>query len=348
MYLKLKKRQIMKNEFPIVGMISISILGVFGLALICLSGIFTIKDYDMLYDCIYKYGTIIIFGMFFLIISLYCWLLFFLNFILPPKKKVLYLYKKENNIAYFKNKKGKKLNCKINKKNLEVNNYYYVLKTQNYIYEILEKTNENWIPKEKKSYFLNFYSPIGNFKGIFLLPIFYVMVLPGLLSILMSEGYQKIYGVIYSIVPIYIITYDLIYKIKLKKSNGNEIDKTKLKKSYVILKNTILIIFVCILCAIPLNILFRLSSLVSKIKFLPVIFCVLCTIGIVFSKIFQRPQLEKLFYKGYVIIFLMYWFGFILFATVGIVEQEKNLLFALFTVPFWLVGFFVLYKCLKK
>lgn len=52
----------------------------------------------------------------------------------------------------------------------------------------------------------------------------------------MSKGEQKIFGIIFSIVPIYIIMYDLIYKIKLKKSSNNEVDDTNLLKSYLTLK----------------------------------------------------------------------------------------------------------------
>lgn len=49
----------------------------------------------------------------------------------------------------------------------------------------------------------------------------------------MSKGEQKIFGIIFSILPIYIIMYDLIYKIKLKKSSNNEVDDINLLKSYL-------------------------------------------------------------------------------------------------------------------
>lgn len=72
--------------------------------------------------------------------------------------------------------------------------------------------------KEKKSYWLNLYSPFGNFENICLLPIVYVILLPGILSLFISKGYQKLYGLVYSAFPIFIIIYDLFYKIKLRKS----------------------------------------------------------------------------------------------------------------------------------
>ena len=125
---------------------------------------------------------------------------------------------------------------------------------------MLEECNETFddlIPKEKKSYWLNFYSPIGNFEEILLLPIIYVMLLPGILSFIMSKGYQKIYGLIFSAIPLYVIIYDLIYKIKLKKSNTNIIDETNFLKTYEIIKKIIYIIVIIILCIICITIFFK-------------------------------------------------------------------------------------------
>lgn len=108
---------------------------------------------------------------------------------------------------------------------------------------------------------------MGNFENLFLLPIVYIILLPGVLSILMPNGYQNIYGVIFSVVPLYAIIYDFIYKIKLKQSNDKEIDETKFIKSYEILKKSISIITVCIVCAILLNVFFKLSDMTSKLFF---------------------------------------------------------------------------------
>ena len=185
--------------------------------MVLLSGIFDVKNSNMLYDCISKNGLMVIFGAFFFFCFLYILKAFFLNIIIKPKKKILYLYKDENNYAYFLDNKGKKYfygECEN-----EENCYYYVLKTRDYIYGILEKTNEDWTPKEKKSYWLTFYSPIGDFENLLLLPIIYVMLLPAILSFLMSKGYIKIYGIMFGIVPVYLIVYDLIHKINSNKGN---------------------------------------------------------------------------------------------------------------------------------
>lgn len=348
MNLDLKRKEIRQMYFSTRGLIVISILGTIGLLMIYFSGIFAIEDSNMLYECMSKNGMFIIFGMFFFGISLYCWISFFLNIILPPKSEMLYLNKIDDREALFLNKKGKIFNYNIDKNNLEEHSYYLVLKTHNYIYKILEKTNDNWIPKEKKSYWLNYYSPMGNFENMFLLPIVYVILLPGLLSFLMSKGYQKIYGAIVSIVPLYAIVYDLIYKIKLRQSDDKELDETNFVKSYEILKNSILIIAVSIMVAILLTAFFKLSDSTSKLIFLPFMGCGLCTFGLVISRVFKIYQLEKAFYKGYVIIFLTYWFGFILFCTIRIIKQEGNYMYVLFSIPFLIFGVFVFYKYIIK
>ena len=348
MDINLIRKRIRNNYFSTGGLIIITILGIIGLLMVYFCGIFDIEDSNMLYECISKNGMMIIFGVFFFAVSLYCWILFFLNIILPPKKEVVFLNKIDKGVAIFLNKKGKSFNYRTDQSDLQENSYYYVFKTHNYIYKILEKTDDCWVPKEKKSYWLNYYSPMGNFENIFLLPIVYVILLPGLLSFLMSKGYQKIYGVIFSIVPLYAITYDLIYKIKLRKSDAKEIDETNFIKSYEVLQNSISIIGVSVVVVILLNIFLKLSDQTSKLIFLPFMCCGLCTFGLVLAKVFKNYKLESVFLKGYVIIFLTYWFGFLSFWTFGIIKQEGNYLYALFSIPFWIFGVFAFYKYIIK
>ncbi len=348
MNLKIEKDEIKRQYYSSGSLIIISILGFVGILLIYYSGIFSIKDMNLLYDCISKNGAMIIFGAFFFGISLYCWIMFFLNFIVSPQKEILYLYKNEKNEMYFISKKGKKFEYNFNDKSIEENTYYLVLKTKDYIYEIIEKTNDNWIPNEKKNYWMNLYSPAGNFENIIILPVIYVMLLICTLSFFMSKGYQKIYGVVISIIPLYVIIYDLIYKIKLKQADYKEIDERKIFKSYEILQNSITIIGSIIILAIFIFIFLKMSDLTSKLIFLPFLGCGLCTFGAVTARAFNKYQLEKVFYKGYVIIFLIYWFGFISFFTVEFVKQEGNIYCSLFTLPFWIAGLLVLYKKVIK
>ena len=348
MDIKIIRGEIRRKYFSTYVLVIISILGIIGMLMIYFSGVFIIEDLNMLYECVSKNGIVIIFGVFFFCISLYCWGVFFLNIIISPKKEILYLCKNENNKIFFIDKKGKRYEYDIDKNNFEENNYYYVLKTHNYICKVFEKTSENWIPKEKKSYWLNCYSPMGNFEDIFLLPIVYVILFPCLLSFFMAKGYQKIYGVIFSIVPFYAIIYDLIYKIKLKQNNNKEIDETNFIKSYDIIKNSISIIAVIIMCTVLTNIFFSCSDFTSKLIFLPLYLCGLCSAGLIISKIFDSYILEKLFFKVYIVIFLIYWFVCISFFTIRIIKQEVNYIYALFSIPFWIAGLYAIYKYFIK
>ena len=171
------------------------------------------------------------------------------------------------------------------------------MKTHDYIYEILERTLETWDAKEKKSYWLNCYLPIGKFENIILLPIVYVILLPGVLSILMSNGEQMIYGVIYSIVPLYFILYDWAYKMRLKKSQDIELDTTNSIKSLEILKAVILIII--------FGMMLKQYAWMSTLIALPISIIILCVVGAVLSRALQINNMEKMFYKICIIIFLI-------------------------------------------
>lgn len=348
MNLKSKRKKISEFFSTIGALLFVIVLGGFGLMMLHHSGVFNVRDVDMLYECVFKDGDSLIFGIFLFLVSLYLFVFILSDLFLPPKKEIFYLKEFDDDSAIFLSKKGKKFYYKIDQKKLKEKSYYYVLKKQEYITEVLESTKETWIPKEKKSYWMNYYSPAGNLEDCFLLPIVYVILLPGILSIIMSEGSQKIYGIIYSIVPFYMIMYDLIYKIKLKKSNGKEIDETYFIKFYEILVSSIIIIIISVMCIMIVTVFLKLSDLTSKLIILPFVGCALCTLGLNISKIFENQQWEKIFYKGYVIIFLIYLFGFLLFWTIGIIKQEGNYSYILFSIPFWIAGFFILYKYIIK
>ena len=344
MNLKEKRRRIRKKYFSIPGLIIINILGFVGIVLIYFSGIFNVENLNMAYDY-YVCGIMIILGLFFFGLFLYFWVLFFLNIILNPKKEVLYLSKVESGKTYFINNKGKKFVYDYcNKKE---NCYYYVLKTHNYIYSILEEYNglpNNWTAMKKKSYWINLYSPIGNFEDMFLLPIVYFILLISLLTIFIFKGQHKIYGLIFGAVPFYLIVYDIIYKIKLNHSNNNQIDETKFLKSYEIFKSGTSVAIVGIFSIIFIDKIFELIDFKSKLVLLPFLGCVFSSIGFVLTKVFKQHRLQMLFSKCCVIVFLICWFGFLVFWTTTMFEQDGGYLYTLLSVPFWILGGYIIYK----
>lgn len=211
-----------------------------------------------------------------------------------------------------------------------------------------KKLNENLNVNKKRSYWFNFYSPVGNYENIIILPIIYIILLHGLISFYMSDGFNKIYGLVFSVIPIYIIIYDYIYKLKLKKSNNTAIDETNFIKSYDIFFKTTSTFVICIVCIVFFKIFFSLSDFISKLFFLPFLGCGLCTCGIILSTLFEKKKLRKIFFNGYTIIFLTYYFSFITFFTIKIAKQEGSYLYSLYTVPFWIIGFYLIYKYIIK
>ena len=295
------------SEFPWQAMLIVSCLGLIGILMLFISGCFNIKNYDELYMCFSDYGLAIIFGMFFVGVSIYCWILFFRNVVLKPKKVTLYLLGVEDSKIKFIDKKGKVfLFYNFNTNIIDVGKYYYVLKTHNSIKEILNESYETFkVVKEKKSYWLNFYSPIGNFEDMLLLPILYIILLPGILSIIMSDGFTKIYGIIYSIFPFLILIYDFIYKYKLN-NNKDEIDNIKILKFYALFLDVIKIIAVVVINVGLLYIYINTFDYISKFIILPFCLCSLCVFGDVISKILNNNSMVKFFNKCYIFMFILY------------------------------------------
>ena len=177
-----------------------------------ISGVFAVSNFEELYDCIYYSGFEIIVGLFFIFVCVYCYFTYIVNVIFKPWNDVVYLYKGKD-YNYFIDKRGRKIKYGDNTDLIE-NKYYHVLRTKDCIYFVYNEAFETWIPKEKKSFWLTWYSPAGLFEDIFLLPIVYVGFLPGVFSVLMSEGFDKIWGIIFSAIPGYLVFYDIYFKIK--------------------------------------------------------------------------------------------------------------------------------------
>lgn len=204
------------NTYSWQGLLIVTVLLLAGIIILLCTGIHHVTNFNQLYYYFYVHGFTAIISMFFVLVGLYCWYLFFTNIIIKPKEEIMYLCDFEGeDLCSFVDKKGKKYFYES--KDLDLYKFYLVLKTKDKIDKIIGISIENFeIPKEKQSYWLNLYLQGKYFENIFLLPIVYVLFLPGLLSFIMSKGFQKIYGALFMTVPLYVIINDLIYKIKNK------------------------------------------------------------------------------------------------------------------------------------
>lgn len=175
-------------------------------------------------------GMEVIFFAFFIVVGIYCWYSYFQNVVRKPKEDILYLKEIYNeNVLLFVDPKGNVLmktvrfNMFDKKKSItfEEGKYYKVLRHKNTVAKIIGLSSKKFVAnKVKQSYWLNWYSPMGAFENIMLLPILYVIAAPGVISIFLSEGFDKIWGLLYSAFPVYLIIYDAIYKMKDRNKNS--------------------------------------------------------------------------------------------------------------------------------
>lgn len=296
MDLKKWRKQIMESYFPVGGLIIASFLGIFGFCFIMLSEIYKVRSLEKLYQIISNNGFVLIVMTFFFIIAIVIWIAFIQNILVKPKKDILFLYK-SGNTKYFLDRKGKKYdNYECDKKEYK---YYYVLKTRDYVYEVLQESldsENNFEPIEKLSYWRNLYLPFGKFEDVVLLPIFYIIFLPALLSFLMSKGSTKLVGIFLMLGPGFFIVYDLIYKIKRKKvinkiliepdsfekkerldniNNEKELVNMgkKVSKGIIILEDALKVIFSLVFVGFTIWVFVKGADLITRLAIIPFFIC---------------------------------------------------------------------------
>lgn len=321
--------------------------------------------YDNFYKYIYKNGIPFIFSLFFIGVGIYCWTFVFSK----DKEDILYLKNYEDNDCIFIDKKGKVY--RYYPKDFEVGSFYKVLRRNSQLVQVIEKTDKKFeILKPKESFWLNMYTPFGNFKNIMLLPIIYVVALPGFLSFIMSKGFQKIFGIIFMAVPIFLIVYDIVYKIKKNKisnkieqikdknikdeelSNIDESEellemKTKSLNIGTLFYNGFQIFVGCVLVIFLLWVFLKGADTITKIIILPFLICGCAALAQIIFRTLNMTKYVLLMNKLYIVGFLLYWFGFLcVWIFYGIKSKEYWML--IFSIPFLIAGIFVAYNNLFK
>lgn len=275
----------------------ISVLIIVG-ALGCLN-IYISNDIDTSNN---KANTILFIGIIFIIISIYFLILYMYKINEKPKKKLLFLKKCKDNIAVFVDEKGniyEYANC-----NKEENKCYYVLKTHNKIYEILESVPESqsFINMGERRYWTNFYTKNIKTENNLILPLIYIILLIGIFSLKTLSTFDKITSSIYITVLIYIIIYDFVYKQIQKKSNDVNKDISKLNKVDTNIKKiAIIIIDIFVISAFILN----MKGMEMTIMLMPyVVYVILFSLIIIF-KINNNKELERIFTNIYTILLFL-------------------------------------------
>ncbi len=341
--MKDRRKQIINENYPLGGMLLIPLFLVFGIYCIIDSNILSVNSKEMLYAVLSENTIVLCVGIVFIATFLLILISFILNVIVKPKKEILYFYDIEDNKSIFINKKGKKFKTLDWQK--KTKKYYYVLKTKDIIYEVLEECNEiiDACDKEKKkSYWFNFYTPMGFYEDILLLPLLYMLLIPGILSIIMTKGYGKIFGIIYISIPMFYLIYDLIYKLKQNKSQ-NVI--YKLNKFHEMFLDFLPFVCQLIVLAIIITLMLHTKDTFSKIMFLPFLILIILSTLATLGKSLKNTKLEKIFIKIFYLIFFTFWFGSL---TIYLVKNSFNINDLILTIPFWIAGILAFFKSVIK
>ena len=121
-------------------------------------------------------------------------------------------------------------------------------------------------------------------------------------------------------------------------------DDVKVVKSF----GNVMKIFSTVVCLIVTYIFFRIFFIIpylgAKLFFSPFLLIALCTEGLVLSKVFGNEKLVNIFSKGYMTIFILYWFGVTIAGTIAGIKQAESFIYIVFLIPFYAIGVFLVYK----
>lgn len=266
-------------------------IGIFawGFLFQCLTGILEVKDSESFKAYLYS-GSLVpfLFGLFFEGTSIFLIFWFIKTSITEHrgnKKTLLYLDNIEDKWAEFLDAKGKKYYYDIygSKLKLEQYKYYYGFVHGEVLELIVEESSEKFEKsKIKRSYWLNLYSPTGNFEDMLLLPLIYFFFLVFLMITIISEGPGRLVGLYLLILPTYLLIYDSIYKI-IQRNQSPElpVDDTNLQKSYKLIVLIYIAVPVILVSIILLKIIIDVSNIPVKVFF--IIFLIVIYINVIYS-----------------------------------------------------------------
>lgn len=329
---------------------------------------------------------IVILAVFFTFTVLYSWYRFIANYVIKPKKSILYLKKANGKIYYFFDAKGNKYLYIDYFNDFVPNAYYEVLKTKHDIKEVIGITKNTFtLSREKINFFFNFYTPFFRSENSNILLVVYLIFIVSFIYFMKEGSSQNPFSSIITMsLSFFLIIYDMMYKLKeapflkkiinLKKDKhlqNIDVDAIKLRNAKI--KELLLhikTIFELLFRVLILSFFAYIFGLVSfgkeiepaRIIFLPLFFFIIILIiyqlvilfnylnNFFFSKsetINNKNINIKKYYNLYIIFFLIFWFSFLTFWCFSVL-QSGDFLALIITIPFWCAGIFLGYKKLSK
>lgn len=283
-----KKRRRYVRKYGINQLLTSCAIGLFGLLLLYITGIFNVKSVEMLKQVAYKYYPLLFASLLFLGVFIYGIIYTIFDCFILEKKQVLYLTEDENSKVYFVNKKGKKFYFPITK-SMEVGNHYNVLTIGGFIIDVYDKTIADWEPVVEK-----------------------------------------------------VDEVEVIEKVE------KELEKdAKVEKGMSIFVYVIVIISHLFMLGIFLWIFFKVDGFKSKLLFLPFVLAVVSAFGMSLTELFEDKYLVNLFEKIYAVVFTSLMFGLLVYYDIDCIKNGYSM-YVYFTIPFFIAGFYVLYKKFLK
>jgi len=279
-------------------------------------------------------------GIFFIITYIFALIYFIRDAVTIEKTVVLYFDKVIGVVAYFIDKNGKVYHCY--NCDCDVGKYYNVIIKNGDIRKVLEESTKQFeLMPLKESYWLNWYSPVGNFNDMFLLPIIYIPLVIAIVAIIMFEGCTKIYGVVFGLLPFGLIVYDLICKINVKR--GKETLNIDLMFTFNKVKKIITIVFKLVVAIFIVGIIYYFYShagdeITRKVMFVFFILAIFAMLAFLFPNGFNIIKVN--FTKIYISIFGIFWITAITKFILANKDVVSTIMGIIFIVPMVVVLYF--------
>lgn len=107
---------------------------------------------------------------------------------------------------------------------------------------------------------------------------------------------------------------------------------------YKIIRTIAILIFLIV-------VMLRTTEIISRVLILPFLFCSILYILKNICLLNENKKYANIFNKLFIIIFLTFWFGFLVYWCF-LVIKNKNYLTLLFTIPLWIVGIYIIRRSL--
>ena len=125
-------------------------------------------------------------------------------------------------------------------------------------------------------------------------------------------------------------------------------DENQEKTPYEKVSEIISIIVGVFICGIFIYLLIISKDNFTRMALTPFLLCLLCNLGATISKALGKENLVNIFNKGYIVVFLLFWFGFLIFWSYNAIKDGGDISTLLFTIPFWIAGIILIYKIFIK